>query len=155
LPICKEPSLRKGWLKHSPLTISGMWLIPQRSFDAPMLSYLNDLNIHLKAYTLWIFRPVFDFSVVVKDLAIYDRDLLSFISMSSLIVNLCLLPTSYAYSHYDRMRKCQNAANEHPTPVSYNAHFAALSSCFFHAHNSARNLPCPDSAQAGSLDLRL
>jgi hypothetical protein len=58
----------------------------------------------------------------VKDLAIGDQDLLSFISIPSLTVNLCLLSTSYAYSHYDRMRKCQNTANEHPTSVSYNAH---------------------------------
>src|ERR1700728_2106787 len=39
----------------------------------------NDLNIHQKAYTLWKFKPVFDFSVVVKDLAICDQGLLSFI----------------------------------------------------------------------------
>ena len=143
-------------MKHSPLTISGMWLIPRgtrRSFDAAMLSC--PLNIHRKAYSMWAFRPAVDFSALVKDLTVYDQDLLSFISKPLLTVNLCLLPASYAYSHYDRMRACQNTANEHPPQVSYNARFATLSSCFFHTRNSVRDLPWSDSARACSLNPRL
>jgi hypothetical protein len=128
-PSVKRHVYEKG-LKHSPLTTSGMWLIPQQSFDQAMLSCPNDLNIHRKAYAKWAFRPAVGFSAEVKDLAVYDRDLLSFISKPLLTVNLCLLPASYAYSHYDRMRKCHNTANEHPPQVSYSARFAALSSCF-------------------------
>src|SRR3954447_21651502 len=68
------------------------------------------ISILSKAYTMWTFRPLFDFFVVVKDSTVCDQDLLSFISMPPLTVTFD-----------DRMRKYQNTANEHSPQVSYNA----------------------------------
>ena len=58
------------------------------------------------------FGVVVDISIAIIDLAFYDQDLSSLLSIPLLADILWFLSASNAYSLYDRMRKHQKAAND-------------------------------------------